>query len=221
MIYAAQMPELLWTLFALGAMLLWRSNLNVFALVLAVLAFKAKESALVLPAIFLLHDLCFGVKRWRWHTLSGIAGLFAAFHAVTSTWGAVGRWEGHLSPYNYFVTSCGTYLQYLRLAFWPSGQSIDPGAGPDVSLAVAGVLAFGAAWLFLLRLGNRPVLFGFGMFCLWPLLMTSVFPLLDPMAEHRVYGGMAGLAIAVAALGGDNGVLRKMWAWNRHSEMGH
>ena len=105
---------------------------------------------------------------------------------------------------------------YLRLLFWPAGQCADwyfpasrsflePAvlAGAALLGAVA-VLAFVAAARFRGASGDGPAAarvasFGALFFLVALAPSSSVVPLLDPLAEHRVYLGALGVSLAGVA----------------------
>lgn len=197
-IYAAQMPELVWSFFGLSAVLviLWvRGSAGMaMAMALAACAFEAKESAVILPALFVI--LRPSWKNAIWMTLATLAGGLLAFPQLN---GAVGsQWTGHMTVWNYAVTSLGTLARYLQLILAPVNQNLDPQAGPS------GILAFVSLVILLLlalfawkRRGTFSTCMAWFFLTILP--TTSILVLLDPMAEHRLYFAMAGASIAFAS----------------------
>jgi tetratricopeptide (TPR) repeat protein len=123
-----------------------------------------------------------------------------------------------LPPLRYLATQLSVIPTYLRLALWPSGQSaywdfpLSPGLGDPRALAGAVFLIglWAAAILAVRRAGRatgdgaaaaRASGFGVLFFLLALAPTSSVVPLLDPLAEHRVYLPLLGLATAAAACG--------------------
>jgi hypothetical protein len=120
-----------------------------------------------------------------------------------------------LPPGRYFLTQWRVVVTYLRLMLWPSSQNIDwdlpvaRGLG-DPRVALCGVL------LMTLLLGAGYVLYrcrartdaagsvgrivAFGVFWFFVVLSpsSSVVPLLDVLAEHRLYLPSMGIFLAVA-----------------------
>lgn len=119
-----------------------------------------------------------------------------------------------VSAAQYLATQMRVIPTYIRLLFWPADQSADwtfpfsPGLlhPPAVAGAIfLCLLAGGALWLALraerLEDGPRALarLSGFGIpfFLLALAPSSSVVPLLDPIAEHRVYLPAFGLIVVV------------------------
>jgi Tfp pilus assembly protein PilF len=119
--------------------------------------------------------------------------------------------QGSLYGVQYLLTQPWVWGQYLRLFLWPSGQNADPDVpsvtqisdprfwGTVIVLIGFGILLVDAG------LSRRracrpffPLAVGLGWFAL-TLLPSSVLPLPDPMAEHRVYLSLAGLCIGGVA----------------------
>jgi tetratricopeptide (TPR) repeat protein len=141
---------------------------------------------------------------------AGLAGSRGAIHA--------GFAVPDLSPAAYLATELRAVPVYLRLALWPAGQCADwsfpPSGGfgePAVAAGAALLLALSAGALGLWRrtrgrggdgpAAARTAAFGLLFFLLALSPSSSVIPLLDPLAEHRVYLGLLGLALAAAAGG--------------------
>ena len=110
--------------------------------------------------------------------------------------------EGDISPVEYLFTQATVIPRYLRLVVVPWGFNIDPDIAVEreLSPAVVGGLIFLAA-LFgcgLYAVPRWPVV-GFGI--LWSFgalsVESSLLPIRDVMAEHRMYLAMPGIALAV------------------------
>ncbi len=122
-----------------------------------------------------------------------------------------------LSPARYLATQLRVVPTYLRLSVWPTGQCADwwfpASEGFLEPRVIAGALFLAAivagAVVLALRAAKAPgeagearaVSFGILFFFLGLTPSSSVIPLIDPLAEHRVYLGVLGLAIAAAAAG--------------------
>lgn len=231
--YVSQRAECLASFFYLASLLLLLaaeeqgSGLRGTGLFLAaVVAFGAglgsKQIAATIPAAYLLQRLAASARapprRWV------LRALLAAPLFLTSTASAVvnlvatrgsawaGLDAGGLGPWRYFLTELRMVPAYLRLLVWPAGQNFDHDVDPSRGLvelrtlaaaaAVALVLGF-AVWL--LRRGSALArVAGFGL--VWFLLLlspTSLVPIRDLMAEHRVYLASWGVLLAVA-IGADH-----------------
>lgn len=125
-----------------------------------------------------------------------------------------------MSAGRYFLTQPRVILTYLRLLFWPRGQNVDWEFPPSESLfelrtatafvAVGAILGC-AAWLWWwsarraraveLRALARLAAFGVLWFFLLLAPTSSIVPILDVMAEHRVYLPSLGILLPVAAGG--------------------
>jgi protein O-mannosyl-transferase len=111
-----------------------------------------------------------------------------------------------LSASEYFFTQLGVLPTYLQLLVLPFGQSIDHGYTEYFSLfngrVLAGLLlALGAALSAWRSWPSRRLLtFGLGWFFITMLLESSVFPLLEVVAEYRLY--LPSIGFAMMATGG-------------------
>lgn len=193
-----------------------------------ILAFGSKQEAATLPVMLLLYSLVLrhreeGIRGWarrNWPLLVGV-GLAAAIFLFYS-WGMIlephpegisSRPRLHhgqqLPRLQYFLTQLQVIpFYYLRLFLFPIGLNVDPdipaaqgwldvwtvlGALILIGLAVAGVFAF----------RKDPMLaFGIGWFLIAPVPSSSIVPLLDVAAEHRVYLAGVGFALFVGWLSG-------------------
>jgi tetratricopeptide (TPR) repeat protein len=135
------------------------------------------------------------VAGLAWRAVLLPAGTLAATHASRQT------------PWTYCMTGWSAYLYYLRLFLWPDALVVDRVDYPMVqsfgelqawgsllALVVLGVLAW--------RVRHRAPALTFA--ALWVLVTlaaeSTVFPLAEPVNEHRPYLAMLGLGTA-AALG--------------------
>ncbi|HEX9306979.1 MAG TPA: hypothetical protein VF894_05775 [Anaeromyxobacter sp.] len=137
-----------------------------------------------------------------------VAGTAGSTHAGYSVPG--------VSAGEYAATQLRVVPTYLRLLLWPSGQCVDwefrvsrsflephvlAGAVLLIGLAAAAVLA---AWRFRAGEGDgaaaaRVASFGTLFFLLALTPSSSLVPLLDPLAEHRVYLACLGVFLGAAA----------------------
>ena len=120
----------------------------------------------------------------------------------------------------YLLTQPRVILTYLRLLAWPSGQNLDWDFPPSSSLfeartalAFAAIFLILAAAVWLLLWSSRPGrdedlrtlarLSGCGILWFFLLLLptSSVVPLLDVIAEHRVYLACWGFLLPATAAG--------------------
>jgi tetratricopeptide (TPR) repeat protein len=199
------------------------------ATALHLLSLGAKPIGVTLPAAFLLHRAVLGgarpgappVGRRLLRALAIAAPLWllgaAAGARTLSGLGpadSAGLQAGTLGPWRYLLTQGRALWLYARLALWPAGLNVDhdlapsPGLADPATLAAAAGIALLVAGAALLwrraeqgRAGPwaRAAAFGAGW---WLLLLgptSSFVPILDTVAEHRVYLALLGLLLAVAA----------------------
>jgi tetratricopeptide (TPR) repeat protein len=217
--YVASRSEVLSVFFYYGAycvflyrrterITLWRT-LAVVALFGA--AASTKEHALTLPVLLLLTDLYWikgGVRaNALLYGLLAIAGVLSGavvwrvLRAADTAGFHVDRLVPGLTPFTYLYTQGRVFWIYLRLLVLPAGQNLDP----DIAIsrtpldhgAIFGLLAIAAllaaAWIFRKRWPLAS--FGVLVFVLLLLPTSSIVPIKDPMAEHRVYLPFLGFAL--------------------------
>ncbi len=187
-----------------------------FAALFGLAAFFSKESAAILPlllagvvfvrgrkwkrveavlfGIFLALALCFVAIKWRY--LSGAWAGFFRFQGdvlITSKKAAVLYW-------------LSIWWESLRLFVDPKHLAIDHGvkaiptffAGKAVFLYLFFLAAlFGAVAAF--RRGKKIYFFGIVWFFCALLPTHSIFPVLDPVAEHNLYLALPGAVLILAA----------------------
>ena len=162
---------------------------------------------------------------WRraWRRIPAALPLFALSAAAAIAMAQSVAGEVHagfgvpgLSPGVYLATELRVIPTYLRLLFWPAGQCADwyfPASRSFLEPAVLGgaallgavvALAIFAAVRFRDATGDGPAAarvasFGALFFLIAIAPSSSVVPLLDPLAEHRVYLGTLGIVLAGAA----------------------
>lgn len=139
-----------------------------------------------------------------------------------------------LPPLAYLATQLRVVPAYLGLAAWPVGLTVDHDVARSAGLlewrVLLGGVALAAPLAAALRLARRAAAragdgpaaaraaaFGLAFFLVWLTPSSSVVPLADVMAEHRVYLGLLGLALAAAA--GAAWALRR-WAGARAGAAG-
>jgi protein O-mannosyl-transferase len=202
-----------------------RAALYGLALALTALALFTKENAVTLPAALLALDVAFlpGGARQRLLRLAPFAALALAVAASLlapgpslAAAGAEYR-EAALAPglppwAAYLLTQPRVVLAYLRLLVLPFGQNVDPDppmagspleAGvvlPAAALAIAAGTLGVLAWRARRRSGlARIALFSLAWAAAGLAVESSVVPLADAMAEHRMYLPSAGLFVGAGA----------------------
>ncbi len=186
---------------------LWRS---LAVLVLFGAAVAVKEHTLTLPALLLLTDYFWGRgglrKNGILYGLLAIAGAVGVVFVlrVLSTANTAGFRMAGMTPLDFFYTQCRVLWIYIRMFFLPFGQNIDPDIPVSHSLfengAIFGLIALialvAAAWIY----RKRFPLASFGIFVFLLLIAptSSIVPIRDPLAEHRVYLPFIGLILICA-----------------------
>lgn len=219
--YVASRSEALSVMFFYSAfaVFLWRREpvgwLRAAAvLLLFAAAALTKEHTAVLPALLLLTDYYFnpgfsfqGIRRnWRLYGLIAAGGAGALWwvwriirHADTA-----GFSVREFTWIQYFFTQCRAIWLYLRLFFVPYGQNIDHDfpisrtvldQGAIVALFGLAALVAAAIWY---RRRYPLASYGFLAFLLLIAPTSSVVPILDPIAERRMYLPFLGLLLVLA-----------------------
>jgi Flp pilus assembly protein TadD len=184
------------------------------SLALTVLALLTKENAATLPAALALYDLSFLPGTWRSRAARLAAPLAVTAVVVLLVLkpgqidagvtretslvpGAVA--EG-VSRTTYLLTQAPVLLRYLGLVAFPVGLNVDPDVPLVTSPASGRFLGSVAALALLLGVpailawrqrersaAARVTLFAIGWLAIALSVESSVFPLADPMMEHRMY----------------------------------
>lgn len=222
--YVASRSEALSILFCYGAFALflyrrsqaisWRVSIGVLLLFMA--AISTKEHTVVFPALLLLTDYYWnpafsfqGIrKNWRLYAPIALGGTFGLYGVYTVLHGASTAGFGlkDLPWYQYFFTECRVIWTYIRLFFFPAGQTIDYDYPISRTLFSHGAI-FGLAALILLaaaaiyyRRPYRLASFGILVFLLLLAPTSSIIPIKDPIAERRAYLPLIGLIFVVLEL---------------------
>ena len=217
--YIASRSEALSALFFLGAFALflyrgsqaisWPAALGVLFVYAAAMA--TKEHTAVLPALLLLTDYFWnpgftfeGIRRnWRLYApliVGGAIGAIGVFQQLAGSDSAGFKLKG-LSWYEYLFTQFRVFFVYLRLFLFPAGLTVDYDFPISHSLfdrgAVIGLVGIlvllGAAWYF--RRRYPLACYGFLAFAVILAPTSSVVPIKDPIAEHRLYIPIIGLVL--------------------------
>jgi tetratricopeptide (TPR) repeat protein len=187
----------------------WKAAIAVLLLFGA--AGSTKEHAAVLPALLLLTDYYWnpgfsfqGIRRnWKLYALIAAAGAVAARHvwAVLSASDTAGFNVKQFTWYEYLFTQCRVIWMYIRLFFLPYGQNVDHDIpishtlfqhGAVFGLAALIIAAAAAIWY---RRRYPLASYGFLAFLLLLAPTSSVLPIADPSAEHRMYLPFPGLLL--------------------------
>ncbi|HEX9632065.1 MAG TPA: tetratricopeptide repeat protein, partial [Gemmatimonadales bacterium] len=142
-------------------------------------------------------------RRWRLYLGLGAAWIWLGWLVLAFPVTTAGRGPDTLPPLAYALTQGPVLLGYLRLAVWPAPLVFDYGLGPSApmaalwSWALIGTLAALSAAACARRSGA-----GFLGAMVWLTLApsSSVFPIGDVMAEHRMYLALAAIIILAVLL---------------------
>jgi tetratricopeptide (TPR) repeat protein len=213
--YLSARSALLTTVFYLGAFDAAAGGRRALATALFALALLTKGIAVTFPLVVLGWLLVAraaepGSPRpipWPFLALLvAVDGAALGYRALLVPHAAIaGTHAAEVTPWVYCMTEWSAYLHYLRLFLWPDALVVDRLDYPLAtrfldpracgSLAVLAVL-IGLAWAARRR---RPALaFAAHWYFVTLAAESSVFPLAEPVNEHRPYLAMLGLATAAA-----------------------
>ena len=182
----------------------------ILVLALFALAVRTKENAVSLAGILILTDLFWPVPfslrgirvNWRLYLLM-LPGVAAAAvivfrllaHAPTAGFSGSTRW------YQYGFTEARAIFTYMRLTFFPVGQSIDHDYPTSHTVTEHGALAYlillavVVAGAVLWRRRYPLACFGLFMFLVWLMPTSSIVPIDDALVERRMYLPVLGLIL--------------------------
>ena len=200
-----------WFLYRRRDAISWWESLGVLLLFGA--GVTTKEHVAVLPALLLLTDYFWnpgfslqGIRRnWRLYLPIAAGGLLALRFVwkVLAQSDTAGFAMKEVTWYQYFFTQCRVIWRYIRLFFLPYGQTIDYDLPVSRTLlehgaaaGLLGLLALGIA-AFYYRRRYPLACYGFLAFLLLLAPTSSVVPIADPIAEHRLYLPMIGLLLVL------------------------
>jgi tetratricopeptide (TPR) repeat protein len=171
-----------------------------------------KETAVTLPAIIFLYDYIFLAKgklrnllsRWPFYLallICTTAGAYVFWDILKRPLVEVGE-PGTMPKWNYFLTSLRVTVRFLRLIVLPTGQNLDydfPAilSAKDPAL-LASVLLISALLIMASRWRTRRPVFAFSIFWFFIVLIptSGVVAIPDVIFEHRLYVGLAGVALS-------------------------
>ena len=208
--YVSARSAVLATVFYLGAFDAAARSRRGLAVVCLALSLLTKEIGFTLPLVVLAHARL-GGRRPPWRLLAMLTAVAAAgigYRALLLPPSVMDAMHGDgVTPWIYCMTGWSAYLYYLRLFVWPDRLVIDrldyplarSLADPQAWVSLLALVAIGlAAWS--LRHGSRALTFATAWFFLTLAAESTLFPLAEPVNEHRPYLAMLGFGTA-AALG--------------------
>jgi protein O-mannosyl-transferase len=194
-----------------GDAIYWLRAIAILALFGA--AVLTKEHTAVFPALLVLTDFYWnpgfsltGIrKNWRLYTPIVASGALAVAFVfrVLSIGATAGFSIKEFSWYQYFFTECRVIWDYLRMFVVPVGQNVDPDVPISRSIVDHGaILGFAAliavsiaAWIY--RRKYQLASYGWFVFLILLAPTSSFVPIMDPMAERRLYLPFIGLLFIV------------------------
>jgi tetratricopeptide (TPR) repeat protein len=192
-----------------------RTAWRVAAVAACVLGMLAKPTMVVAPLIILLYDRCFHAGafrealrvRWPFHAAlwATCAIPFALAFAFPDAERSASLANPLFTPLQYALTQPGVLLHYLRLVLWPSELCLAhdwPIARTTASVLIPGLIIVALLALTAWALLRRPALGFLGAFFFLILAPTSsILPIADACAEHRMYLPLAAvITLLLAAL---------------------
>ncbi|MFN8545552.1 MAG: tetratricopeptide repeat protein [Candidatus Binatia bacterium] len=207
--YISARSALLTAVFYLGAFDAAVRRRALLAVLLLAGAMLTKAIAVTLP-LMVVAWFVIARRRVPWALVASLAATAGAGilyrRLLLPPWVVAAARQAGMTPWTYLMTEWSAYLYYLRLFVWPDALVVDridyPIAHTFFSLQAAGSLAVLVALAVLAWRAHRhlPAL---GFAAVWYGIAlaaeSSVFPLAEPVNEHRPYLGMLGLA-TIAAL---------------------
>ncbi len=197
--YVYSRATLFSTAFSIATCLLWVRNRRWWAVGVFALALLSKEDCATVPLVILLFEAAHGRAGMRKKLVPmGAMLLLAGFVAIATlqatlvTPGSGAGFSAGVSPGSYLLDQGFVILRYLRLVIVPYGFTIDPEihVSPTAAIASWAVLAGLAA--LAARDARNNLWFVAGLILLIP--SSSVVPLADLAADHRMYLPMAAFA---------------------------
>src|ERR1041385_2722863 len=204
-LYVYERSTLLACFFSLLGLIALADGRTALAIVLFVLAFEGKESAIAVPlAVAIFYG---GRTSMKTRMVLVIVAVVLAITALTvlAFWNekTVGiKAVGQVGPFRYFLTETRVAYTYLRLLVVPYSQSLEYDFHDSGGiLTIAGIFSILAAGYFLYR-SERSKIPGLSILTFFILLAptSSIIPSVDAVFEHRLYLPMLAFALFAASL---------------------
>lgn len=194
--YVFSRATLFSTLLTVAAALAWVRGRKWWAVALFGLALLCKEDCAAAPLLVLLFERRKAFRKPAPLITMFLLSIADGAHTLWVTRHVAGSGAGFtsgISPVGYLFSEGLAILHYLRLFVIPYGFSIDPEIHLNLLFGcIAWVLV--ALIVFLTTRSNRLILAG--LILLIP--SSSIFPLADLAADHRVYLPMTALSAGIA-----------------------
>jgi tetratricopeptide (TPR) repeat protein len=204
-LYVYERSTLLACFFSLLGLIALADRRTALAIILFVLAFEGKESAIAVPlAVAILYGGR-AFKKTRVVMFISALVLAIAALAVLAFWNekTVGiNAVAQVPPVRYLLTETRVAFTYLRLLLLPYSQSLEYDFHESGGmLTIAGILLILAAGYFLYR-SERLKIEGLSILAFFILLAptSSIIPSVDAVFEHRLYLPMLAFSLFAASL---------------------
>jgi protein O-mannosyl-transferase len=216
--YVSGRSEVMCAVFFLSALLLSRRAIlaqsrgsAALGIACGILALASKETAIVLPVVFLAYDWLLrpgsddARLRRLWQLCVPVSVVFAIVGAYRLSMLKV-SFAGLSSAILNAETQAIVIWRYVRLLVWPFGQAIMHSVHRVTSVAdplsaVAGCgLALVIVFAVLIRRSHPVIALGIVWFLAALAPSSSFVPLREGMAEHRVYLASAGFFTSIAGV---------------------
>jgi Flp pilus assembly protein TadD len=177
----------------------------------AAMAILAKPTAAIFPVLLVTYSLVFPDETRKQRERLRFAEVSLPFLICGAMLWLVQRMTPHTwvagaaNVHNYLITQPYVVLLYFKTFFWPTGLSADYDLNPFTTTNDPRFWAGGAfivlftVCAIVFSFSKKTRVIGFGL--LWfliALLPTSLFPLAEPMNDHRTFLPYVGLVIAIA-----------------------
>ncbi|MBI3584942.1 MAG: tetratricopeptide repeat protein [Nitrospinae bacterium] len=183
-----------------------------------IFALGSKEDAVTLPIMALFYFLFFlSNKNMVLSPIRNHLKIILLFIIIVSIYplirylklGAIGSEEasGIYTHFTYLLTEFNVIIfYYLKLLFLPINLNVDPDIRPIISIfnlsTLTSLLVISLMLISSFKFFKRDPLISFSILWFFVTLAptSSIFPLLDPAAEHRAYLSTVGFSILLARL---------------------
>jgi tetratricopeptide (TPR) repeat protein len=204
-LYVYERSTMLACLFSLLALIALAHRRTGLAILLFVVAFEGKESAIAVPLAVAI--LCGGKAFSRMRVIVSIAAGVLAITALT----VLAYWNertvglnaiAQVKPLRYFLTETRVVYTYLRLLLLPYSQSLEYDFHESGGiLTLTGISLTLAVGYFLYR-NERWMIPGMCILAFFILLAptSSIIPSVDAVFEHRLYLPMLAFSLFAASL---------------------
>jgi tetratricopeptide (TPR) repeat protein len=185
-----------------------------FSMLSFLLALGSKEIAATLPAILLVFDFLIISEGKRKEFIARVFRYHLPFWVILSLYfllrlflyETLGHPKYDLDVYAYLLTELKVVVNYLRLFIFPLSLNFDPDFSRAVSpveprVIISFLLLVAILATAIVAFRSKPIIsFGILFFFIVLLPTSSIIPLQDVMAEHRMYLPAVGLCLIGGAL---------------------